>query len=213
MKKQKILYMDMFWLFMIGNVLGVILEGLWCVLTQGHWETHVVTIWGPFCLIYGVGAVIFYISSVKLKERNAITNFVIIALLASAFELLCGLLLEFGLGMRAWDYTDEFMNFRGHICILMTILWGIMGLIFARLAVPGLDRMFEKMRSRKWHMICTCLSVFMVINIAATSLCILRWSARHEGDPPENFMERIVDSWYGDDVMTQRFCEWHFIRR
>lgn len=41
----------MFWLFMFGNVLGVLLEGTWCKLCFGHWETHVVTIWGPFCLI------------------------------------------------------------------------------------------------------------------------------------------------------------------
>lgn len=65
MKKDGVTYCNMFWLFMFGNVLGVLLEGTWCRLIFGHWETHVATIWGPFSLIYGVGAVMFYISGEK----------------------------------------------------------------------------------------------------------------------------------------------------
>lgn len=43
-KNDGITYCNMFWLFMFGNVLGVLLEGTWCKLCFGHWETHVVTI-------------------------------------------------------------------------------------------------------------------------------------------------------------------------
>lgn len=45
MKKDGVTYCNMFWLFMFGNVLGVLLEGTWCRLIFGHWETHVATIW------------------------------------------------------------------------------------------------------------------------------------------------------------------------
>lgn len=69
MKKDGVTYCNMFWLFMFGNVLGVLLEGTWCRLIFGHWETHVATIWGPFSLIYGVGAVMFYISGEKYEHR------------------------------------------------------------------------------------------------------------------------------------------------
>ena len=73
--KQKLIdahtnYSNMFWLFMIGNILGVILEGIWCVIRNGRWETHVVTIWGPFCLIYGVGAVGGYLASALLSDKK-----------------------------------------------------------------------------------------------------------------------------------------------
>lgn len=43
---KPIAYENMFWLFMIGSVLGVILEGIWCLIRTGHWETHVVSMWG-----------------------------------------------------------------------------------------------------------------------------------------------------------------------
>lgn len=70
MKKDGVTYCNMFWLFMFGNVLGVLLEGTWCRLIFGHWETHVATIWGPFSLIYGVGAVMFYISGEKIRSTG-----------------------------------------------------------------------------------------------------------------------------------------------
>lgn len=100
MKKDGVTYCNMFWLFMFGNVLGVLLEGTWCRLIFGHWETHVATIWGPFSLIYGVGAVMFYISGEKIRStgyKGVVARFCSIAIVATVFELACGLLLEYGM--------------------------------------------------------------------------------------------------------------------
>lgn len=87
MKKDGVTYCNMFWLFMFGNVLGVLLEGTWCRLIFGHWETHVATIWGPFSLIYGVGAVMFYISGEKIRStgyKGVVARFCSIAIVATA---------------------------------------------------------------------------------------------------------------------------------
>ena len=52
-----------FWLYMIGNILGFLMEGFWCKLKYGRWESHVVSMIGTFCLLYGFGAAIFYLCS------------------------------------------------------------------------------------------------------------------------------------------------------
>lgn len=39
------MYDRLFIIFMIGNILGVLLEGTFCFITKGHWESHVVTYW------------------------------------------------------------------------------------------------------------------------------------------------------------------------
>lgn len=143
MKKDGVTYCNMFWLFMFGNVLGVLLEGTWCRLIFGHWETHVATIWGPFSLIYGVGAVMFYISGEKIRStgyKGVVARFCSIAIVATVFELACGLLLEYGMGMKAWDYSKSFMNYKGLICLKMTLLWGLAGVIFAYMVVPKLKK-------------------------------------------------------------------------
>ena len=83
---KPITYENMFWLFMIGSVLGVILEGIWCLIRAGHWETHVVSMWGPFCIIYGFGAVGLYLGSVRLKNKSRVTQFLVFSLIAAVFE-------------------------------------------------------------------------------------------------------------------------------
>lgn len=67
-------YSTLFWLFMLGSVAGFVLEGLWCVLCKGHWEHHSATVWGPFCLIYGIGTVAVYLLSVVLKSKNLLVQ-------------------------------------------------------------------------------------------------------------------------------------------
>ena len=97
--KQKLIdahtnYSNMFWLFMIGNILGVILEGIWCVIRNGRWETHVVTIWGPFCLIYGVGAVGGYLASALLSDKKILTRFAAFAAIGTVVEYVSSMLLD-----------------------------------------------------------------------------------------------------------------------
>ena len=70
-------YATLLWLFVIGSAVGFVLEGLWCVLRTGRWESHSATIWGPFCIIYGVGAVAVYLLSAFLKNRGVLLQFAV----------------------------------------------------------------------------------------------------------------------------------------
>lgn len=89
-QNQQIIYADLFWLFMAGSLLGVLIEGVFCVFRYGHWETHTVAVWGPFCIIYGIGAVVLYIGAVLLEGKSYILQFVIFTFAATVIEYLCG---------------------------------------------------------------------------------------------------------------------------
>lgn len=206
-----ITYRNMFWLFMMGNLFGVLLEGAWCFLRFGRWETHVVTVWGPFCLIYGIGFVALYIIAEKLEDRAVWIRFLSIALALDAVEYFCGWLLDFALGMKAWDYSESFLNIKGRICFGMTLAWGLAGLLFARFAMPALKRLFRKMQGKAWKAACAVLSVFMAVNIAVTAVCLVRWSGRHHGVAPTTQIGVLADTYYGDAFMENRFVEWSFI--
>lgn len=127
-----------------------------------------------------------------------------------SFLYICGWVLEYGLNMRAWDYSNSFMNLKGYVTLSMTLLWGLLGIAFGKI-VPKLERMFKRMSGQRWRKACICLTIFMVINLTATAACIMRWSARHVGIPPSNQIEEIIDRDYNDERMAKRFCEWHFI--
>lgn len=206
-----ITYQNMFWLFMLGNVAGVLLEGVWCFARFHRWESHVVTVWGPFCLIYGVGVVVLYIAAVKLKRYSVAVRFLAVALILDAVEYFCGWLIDFGLGMKAWDYSNEFLNVKGRICFWMTLLWGAAGILFARFCMPAVQKLFQKIHGQGWKIACAVLSVFMIVNLSVTAIAMVRWSARHENIAASTYVGQLTDRHFNDEFMQERFMEWSFI--
>lgn len=93
----------------------------------------------------------------------------------------------------------------------MTVLWGTLGVAFSYWLVPLIDQMFDRMQGRFWKAACSCMSIFMAINLAFTALCLIRWRDRHEGIAPQNYVEQTIDEVYDDYKMEKRFCEWSFI--
>jgi len=78
---------------------------------------------GPFCPIYGFGAVIGYLILSPLKG-NYIALYIVGAVLATIFEFIVGKgMLKF-LGDLWWDYNDKPFNYKGIICLESTIAWG-----------------------------------------------------------------------------------------
>ena len=62
-------YQEIFWLFLVGSVLGVVVEGCWCRFRYGRWRTHVVALWGPFNIVYGIGIAVFYLGESLLQQK------------------------------------------------------------------------------------------------------------------------------------------------
>lgn len=199
---------ELFWLFFFGSLLGVLMEGVYCKFVHGAWETHVVSIWGPFCILYGIGAVAFYVGNVVWEDKKKWQKFLLFGMVGSGLEVICGALLEFRLGMFAWDYSEQFMNFRGYVSLSMTAAWGALGLLFS-FAVPKIDVAYTFMQTHAWHIAYVILSIFLTIDLAFTALCLVRWADRQYDIPPLTRFEEYIDEKYDDDFMQNRFIEWH----
>ncbi len=199
---------ELFWLFFFGSLLGVLMEGVYCKFVHGAWETHVVSIWGPFCILYGIGAVAFYVGNVVWEDKKKWQKFLLFGCLGSGLEIIAGAILEFGLGMYAWDYSEQFMNFRGYVSLSMTAAWGAIGLLFS-FAVPYVDGAYAFMQTHAWHIAYVILSVFLTIDLAFTALCLVRWAERKCDIPPLTKFEEFIDEKYDDVFMQTRFIEWH----
>jgi uncharacterized membrane protein len=206
----RVSYGILFWLFMIANLGGLLIEGFFCLFAYGKWESHVVTMWGPFCLLYGFGTVGFYLVAAALQGKGYWLEFIGHGLVGDGLEVIGGLLLEFGLGMRAWDYTDHFLNFRGYISLRMTIVWAVIGFAFGRFC-PLISRGLSHFEHGIYRVLIIVLSVFMAVNMVFTAICITRWSRRHYGVKAESSFERFLDKTYDDEYMSKRFIEWHFL--
>lgn len=207
LKEYNVSYATMFWLFLIGSVLGFILEGIWHIIKAGTWESHSATVWGPFCIIYGIAAMVLYVGAIFLKNKNVISQFAVCAFTGSFIEYFSSLFQEICFGSVSWNYSKQMFNIGGRVSLRMTLLWGLLGVTFVKLVFPLFVKFFAKMQGRVWDVSCACLSVFMVANLLVTSAAVSRWGKRLEKPDvmPANSVESFLDERFGNERMESTF--------
>lgn len=207
---EKIQYQPLFWLFLTGSVVGFFLEGLWCIVKTGHWEHHAATLWGPFCIIYGIGAVAIYMMSHCLAGKSMVVKFGAFFLSGSLVEYFGSLFQERLLGSVSWDYSDHFMNIDGRVSLQMALTWGALGVWFMQVLYPPIKRLFQRIGGKKSAIACGVMTVFMMVNLLCTSMAVLRWRARLTELPATNRIEQVLDEKYGNEEMAKKFPNMRF---
>ena len=80
---------------------------------------------GPFCPIYGIGAIIIYVFLSGFKD-NIFLLFLMGFIVLSIWEYIVGVLLEKVFNTKYWDYSDHKFNFQGRVCLTNSIYWGFL---------------------------------------------------------------------------------------
>ena len=83
---------------------------------------------GPFCPIYGFGAVLGYLILHPLAD-NLVALYFVGAFLATAFEFIVAKLMLRLFGEVWWDYNDKPCNYKGILCLESTIAWGFYAVV------------------------------------------------------------------------------------
>ncbi len=206
----KVTYDMLFWLFLSGSVIGFFMEGAFCLITKGHWESHVVSVFGYYNILYGLGAILFFSGATVLRRYKLVVRVLLMTAAATVLELLCGLLLKYGLSMRAWNYENSFLNIDGIICPLFSFGWGIAALAFC-LLYPKIYCLYSKLNGRTLHIVCIILTIIVAIDLCFTGVAIVRWSIRRRIPFARNAFERLLDHVWTDSWMQTRFVEWEFL--
>lgn len=133
--------------FIIYSMAGFVIETLFGLVTKGVIESRKSFLYGPFCAIYGVGAVIMVPSLQKFKKNNY-TLFIGGMLIGSLVEYLISLIGEFIFHIKWWDYSDMPFNINGRICIAFSFFWGILAIYLMSHFNPLVDRLINKMKEK-----------------------------------------------------------------
>ena len=210
-KRRGISCATLLWLFVFGSVAGFVIEGLWCVARKGHWENHASTVWGAFCIIYGIGAVAVYLLASLLGNKPTAVQFAVFTVSGGVIEYGGSLLQERLFGSVSWDYSGHFLNLGGRVSLQMALTWGVLGILFLRLLFPALRRLLNQMRGGAWRLACLCMTVYMAVNLSVSAAAVTRWRARLDGCPAESSVARWLDQAYDDDAMTARYPNMRFV--
>lgn len=108
--------------FVLYSMLGWLVESIYMSFCN-HKITNRGFGKGPFCPIYGFGAVACYLLLSPLRGHY-VALYIIGAMLATIFEFIVGKGMIKFLGELWWDYNDKPFNYKGIICLESTIAWG-----------------------------------------------------------------------------------------
>ncbi len=133
--------------FIIYSVLGYIIETLYGMITKGVWESRQSFLYGPFCGIYGLGAVVMIVCLHKFP-RKFNTLFAGGFIVGSIVEYVVSFVGEILLGVKWWDYSNIPLNINGRICVYFSIFWGFLGLYLIASLNPKIDKIIDFIKNK-----------------------------------------------------------------
>ena len=128
--------------FIIYSVIGYIIETIFAFVMYGVIESRQSFMYGPFCSIYGVGAITMIIG-LRYFNKNNYTLFIGGYLIGSIIEYAISFFGELLIGTRWWDYSNKFLNINGRICLTYSVFWGLLGLYLIKALNPKIDQLIN----------------------------------------------------------------------
>ena len=192
------------WIFFIAALLGDIIETLFCRATMGIWMSRSSLIYGPFSIVWGLGAVMFTALLYRYKDKSEGYLFLAGTIVGGVYEYVCSVFTELVFGTVFWDYSAIPFNLGGRINLLYCFFWGISAAVWMKVLYPRLSRLIERIPMKAGKVLTWVIVVFMVFNMAISALALGRYQQRQSApDAPTNGFTEFLDHYYPDERIHQ----------
>lgn len=95
---------------------------------------------GPVIPIYGFAAIVILCSTLSVKE-SALWVYIYGALAATVMELVTGTAMEKIFHVKYWNYNYLPLNYHGHICLFVSMVWGVLSLVLVKVIHGPIEEM------------------------------------------------------------------------
>ncbi len=197
---------------LVGTLGEMLFYGFECLFTQGQfvWASRSGLMYGPFAPLYGVG-ILLALAIFGFKKFKGWQCFVIGALAGGLYEFLASIWQELCFGTRSWDYSHDWDSIGGRTKWTYLVLWGLVALFFAKVALPLICKLYDKLPKKGAHVVISILLVLLVFDVIITMVALNRQTARHEGIEAHNGFEQWIDNTYTDERIHSVFEGTSFI--
>ena len=195
-----------FLIFMIGSVIGYIVEMIVALVQEGHLESRQGVLYGPLTPIYGVGIVAYYICFNKIKTRDKKKVFLISMLVGGTIEYLCSFIQEKIFGTVSWDYSNWILNINGRTTLIHCTYWGLAGILYILLIEPLIPKIENLIQKNSVKIITGGVAILMVFNITISSMAAIRQKERKYNIEPTSRIDAFLDENYPDEYMNKIFA-------
>jgi len=172
-KYKKVIY-EILFCFILCGVIGWIYETAYVLIASQMltdrgilFISHIgnfPVVWGlPFILMYGVGGALL-IWCFKPFAKKPVLLFFVCVVSMTIFEFFTSYFYELIWGQILWDYSSNFMNFQGRICLGTSLMWGILGLLSVKVFGPFFHRLYAKIKNEKvMHIVLIALVLYIAV--------------------------------------------------
>ena len=189
------------WLCYFGSFFGVIIEMIFWYLKVERIDSRAGLVWGPFNMLYGVGAILLTLALYPYRNKGVIKTFIAGFIVGTVLEYACSWGQETFLGSVSWDYSKKPFNIHGRVCLLYSIFWGILGLIWIKSIYPRISFLIRKIPQKVGKILTWVLFVFFAVNCVVTLLAMIRWSQRMDGTAVSTPFWDFIDMRFPDSRM------------
>lgn len=196
-------FYKLFWLFLIGALLGDLTETIFCRVTAGVWMSRSSLVWGPFSIVWGFAIALATALLYKDKDKPDRHIFAIGTLLGGAYEYACSVFTEIVFGQVFWDYSHIPFNLGGRVNLLYCFFWGIAAVIWIKLLYPHFARLIEHIPKIPGYIATWILVVFMAANMLTSAAALIRYNERSGGAPAESGWQQFIDTHFDDETMQK----------
>ena len=191
------------WVFLVSALLGDFIETIYCFAVGGTWMSRSSVLYGPFSVVWGIGAVVLTVVLSKFAEKPDRYIFLIGALIGGVYEYACSLFTEIFLGTVFWDYSWMPFNIGGRTNLLYMGFWGILSVVWIKLIYPKMSMLIEKLPALQGKIITWVLVAFMICNALISAMAMVRYTQRQEGIEADSVMEEFLDLHYEDALIEK----------
>ena len=209
-------YFNLFWVFFVCSVLGLILEEVWhmVVVDPGVYQDRAGMLFGPFSPIYGFGAVLMTMALNRFYKKNPLIIFLVSALIGGAFEVFVGWFMQTSFGVVSWSYShirlfgmpDPIAVLTGgRTCTPFACMWGLGGLIWIKVLLPRLLKLINMIPWKRRYSATVILTAVMLIDGVMTLQSLDYWYQRVNGTVRNIPVAQFYDKHFDNEYMENRF--------
>lgn len=156
--------------FTIYSIAGFVIETIFGAVTKGVIESRQSFVYGPFCAIYGVGALAMLLE-LRFFKKNFKSLFIGGFIVGSIVEYMISLMGELIFHVKWWDYSNMPLNINGRVCVYFSIFWGFLSVVFLQYIHPHVGKSVDKIKQKLPTKVYKGTIIFLCIfQLAATIL-------------------------------------------
>lgn len=201
-----------FMLFIIYAVAGWICE-VTLQLIQKHKLADRGFLIGPYCPIYGCGAILITLCLTPFNE-HPIGLFILAMVLCGSLEYATSFIMEKAFNARWWDYSNMRFNINGRICLETLVPFGIAGLLIIYVFNPFLISMIGLRGENVLNITSIAILVIFVADVIVSSKIIYNFkktnkevSQQDSKDSTEIISEKVREILRNKSFLNRRLIE------